>query len=233
MKFNRKQMFETIHIELFPTVLFVSLIILYFYNPLSNLLITSFDRVMGSGLLSNVSVEKRIHKFYFWYLILLPCVFCAVYYLVNFIYMYSNKSVSFLFINDISSITLIPLAISFINRFNKFNLDFSILFGLCIVVLLLLYFLFKKYILFKFNNYKWCIFFSFSIVQLIFALLNFNQNNNIISLVTFIIFFIIFMLISIFIIFIINTLNYLKILNSYNFNILKIATIPIFGGGVD
>lgn len=230
MNFNKKGIFKPFYIELFPIAIFLSLVLLYLFNPLSNLSIVSFDRTIGSSLLTNVNIEKRIYKFYFWYLILLPLIFSIIYYLINYIYIFSNKPLSFLFISDISSIALIPLIISFINRFNKFNLDFSILFIMCIVILFLLYFLFKRYIYIKFSDYKWCILLSFSILQMIFVILNFNTNNNISFLFTCVIFCASFMLISILSIYIINTLSRYKIINIYSFDILKISIIPIICG---
>lgn len=230
MNFNKKEIFKLFHIELFPTVIFLSLILLYLFNPLSNLLITSFDRTIGVSLLTNISIEKRIYKFYLWYLIFLPLIFLITYYLVNYIYIYSNKPTSFLFINDISSISLIPLAISFINRFNKFNLDFSILFPLCIVILFLLYFLFKGYAFINFSDYKWCILLSLSILQTAFTFLNFSGLNIKFNMSIYVIFFISFIFITIFISYIIARLIHIGILTIYNFDIIKLSMIPILCG---
>jgi len=160
---------KTIYPSLFLTLCLVGL-----YNPLSNLKIESFNRIMGHGLLNGINITKRINNFYLWIIILFPIAFLFCYSLIKFVYKKNKCEEAFDFIYTVSCCGFIPLTFCFMTKFvsekNLFsNFSISII---TIIILTCLIFSIKN-INMKFDTFKWILIVSLSLFPL-YTFINFN-----------------------------------------------------------
>ncbi len=168
---------------LLPAVYFWSLII-RLYNPLEHQEFTSFDRVIGHGVIHGVNVEARVAHFYLWYLFIMPVSFALIYFMLSKL---SKRHVDLLdgfrFCKIFSLVSLASSAIFIFNLFNSGSVSphfveslffSSIILGSTFTYLLLLRTygemgsslgnLLRKYvgITMPFAAFKWCLVIAFA-----------------------------------------------------------------------
>lgn len=159
--------------KVIPVTVFLTSILIYFYNPLNNIDVKSFDRAIGKGIINGIDIGKRIDNFYFWILILTPILFIAVYKFVNIVYSKFNDEIAFEFINCVSYCSILPVAIMYINKFTNTvtELDWGVQILFTIVISVLLFLCLKRYICIPFETFKCCIFISISAIFPMYILL--------------------------------------------------------------
>ena len=188
--------------------IYITLVISLAYNPLKNVKVTSFNRVLGNAMMLGVDVTKRVNNFYFYLFFAIPILFFILYGLCCIMCYQSDDSnkQSISFLNMVSTIAFISLIVSYIN---KFSIEFSMLYSIgtilpaCIVIIILCYLsLDRKYKnIFKFDILKWCMFASFPILLIITVLcyrINFNLNSIVVAIIYSAILITLFLSISLF-----------------------------------
>jgi hypothetical protein len=109
---------------------YYTFLILCLYNPVKDVTVNSFERILGNGILYGVDIEKRISNAYRWYLIIGPVIFMSIYSVVSYLLKkfstnsFSNlKKIIFIYI----PFTIIPSILfknkipTVVNTFKKVN----------------------------------------------------------------------------------------------------------------
>lgn len=91
----------------------------FFWNPLSHLAVSSFDRIIGQALIYGTDISARIQNMTVYGFVLFPVFFLITYALC---YVFCGKCeeknrASLQFISEIAAVALIPLIIGFLNIF--------------------------------------------------------------------------------------------------------------------
>lgn len=148
--------------DLLPSAIFIALSLSFFYNPLDNIEVTSFDRTMGHGLMMGVDVSARISNFYTFFIIALS--FLLIWVLLSYFAKYNEETMECIkFIKIISTIAIVPLCVALRNKFvDGYELGVSIYIIFSIILILLLYItvFYRWSKIFRFRTLKWSIFSS-------------------------------------------------------------------------
>lgn len=166
------------------TSMVVSFFIISKYNPLSNISVVSFDRVLGNGLMNGIDINKRINNIQFYNFILTPIIFLCVYLLIYKIIGNNDqqKKEYIKFIEILSSITLIVMMMGYISKFSNINFNnIEVTFPVSLILLAIgILALYKLNILsdvIRFDLFKWSLCAALPITLIALAILNkFNLN---------------------------------------------------------
>ena len=126
--------------------------IIYFYNPLSNVELSLWDRTICGAILAGISVDKRITNFYILVLVLFPLLF-IVFNIINNLYLRNNTIIknAFKFSIPLFSFTLLMYLLKFNGAIDE---NFKFIFMLCIVLIHALLIILGRKKLFIFNDRK-------------------------------------------------------------------------------
>lgn len=100
--------------------LYLTFLLTLRYDPLENIAVTSFKRVLGVSLLHGIDIEKRISNFYFWYFAAWPLLFLLVFMMVSWLLNKaegSGKHGIYGLVNSVSVLAGAGLARSYLFRF--------------------------------------------------------------------------------------------------------------------
>jgi hypothetical protein len=100
--------------------LYLTFLVALRYDPLENIAVSSFKRILGVSLLHAVDIEKRIRNFYFWYLVVGPLLFLLSFIVISWLL---NKAVeterkeAYGLLNSVSILAGAGLARSYLFRY--------------------------------------------------------------------------------------------------------------------
>lgn len=155
---------------------FITFSLLLMINPFKDLEITSFDRQLGSGLLANIDVTKRISNMIKYNFILVPVLFLIIFIITNSIFNHINRKYEnemydecIKFINLTSIIGMIPLVFAYINIFSgNRSLAIGVIIPLIIIMACICFLIMNILNLkFEFRCFKWGLFASIPLTYLI------------------------------------------------------------------
>lgn len=139
---------------------YLTLMVLFLYNPTANTAVNSFKRIIGNGVLHGVDIERRISNFYLWYLIMGPLVFIVVYSAISLLYnktKTANNDEVYSFINSASIIASLGIFAWYLSKLSgkAINiLNYNYLFSLSVIALCLSFMVLNKFFVIRFRNLK-------------------------------------------------------------------------------
>lgn len=166
-------------VKAFPVSLYLTLVLSFLYNPLSNTEFTKFNRILGQATASNINISKVISNFYAWYLLIIPICFFIIFFLVSFIYKnaalkHEDTDKTIPLLNCFTIVSLFSLIVAYINKFLNAQLIFSpsVTLPSAVVMSVLLYLLLIDKIALDMNTLKWVLTVAFIMIFPVAILLN-------------------------------------------------------------
>lgn len=170
------------------TSMVLSFFIISNYNPLCNISVKSFDRVLGNGLMNGIDITKRISNIQFYNFILTPTIFLCVYLLIYKIIGNNDEEEKkyIEFIENLSSITLMVMIMAYISKFSNINYNnIEVILPVSLILLAIGVLALHRWNIFadimRFDLFKWSLCSSLPITLIILATLsrfNFNFVNS-------------------------------------------------------
>ena len=169
-----------IHKESFYYGVYFSIFFLSLYNPLKEISVKKFDRIIGKGIINNIDIS-RIITAYIYYITMFLIFFILFSFLINYLKLLKKKQKKIFGFLD--NLVILAIADSLIRIFKiytskNFEISFSTFFLVIIISTYLGYLIFDVFIIMSISKFSQLFIISAILNFLLLFFLNFNINDN-------------------------------------------------------